>query len=271
MPHNNGTYYVRRNVDTQTECHAIKVPEQESKLVVHSSIINISVHNHPRRTLTSICRTWQAPTYSSLDGYPASLGFTIYALSPCFSFVITNYQWQGPRCGMVCEYTVCWPVPTSGYLPWYCPLLLPCYLPSSLNSSSARFIPPAVHTSSRPFLARSLHQPSLSFLPLSPSLPQDTFLDISLSCSLPSSLNSSSARFIPPAVHTSSRTFLARSLHQPSLPPFLTPSLPSSLPPFPPSLPPLPPSALTHSATAPPIQLNVGLHRVCVALASCAE
>ena len=38
-PHNNATYYVRRNVETQTECHAIKVPELESKLVVHSSII----------------------------------------------------------------------------------------------------------------------------------------------------------------------------------------------------------------------------------------
>ena len=38
-PHNNGTYYIRRNVDTQTECNAIKVPELESKLVVHSSII----------------------------------------------------------------------------------------------------------------------------------------------------------------------------------------------------------------------------------------
>ena len=37
-PHNNGTYYVRRNVDTQTECHVIKVTELESKLVVHSSI-----------------------------------------------------------------------------------------------------------------------------------------------------------------------------------------------------------------------------------------
>ena len=39
-PHNNGTYYVRRNVDTQPECHAIKVPELESKL--HSSIIGFS-------------------------------------------------------------------------------------------------------------------------------------------------------------------------------------------------------------------------------------
>ena len=47
-PHNNGTYYVRRNVDTQTECHAIKVPELEPKLVVHSSTVEPLLYDHPQ-------------------------------------------------------------------------------------------------------------------------------------------------------------------------------------------------------------------------------
>ena len=59
-------------------------------------------------------------------------------------------------------------------------------------------------------------------------------------------------------------------LHWRSLPPSL-PYLPPSLPSLPPSLPPLPPSALTTRPPRPPIQLNVGLHRVCVELGSCAE
>ena len=82
----------------------------------------------------------------------------------------------------------------------------------------------------------------------------------SLPRSIPPPLTSSLPSF-PRAVHASFGPFLARSLHQPS---HLT--LPSSTdaPSLPPSLPPLPPSALTRSATAPPIQLKVGLHRVCV-------
>ena len=103
-----------------------------------------------------------------------------------FSFVITNYQWQEPRCGMFCEYTVC-----------QCP-------------------------------------------------PQDTSLEVSLSCSL--------------------ATSLPRSIHLPlasSLPPSIPRPVPSSLVPFinPPSPTSLRSNPLGHRA---PIQLNVGLHRVCV-------
>ena len=91
-----------------------------------------------------------------------------------FSFVIPNYQGQGqgPRCGMVCEYTVYWSVPSSGYLPWSFPPSLAPLLPIFLAQSFIRsLLPPsfprAVHAWFRPFLACSLHQPSL---------PQPSFL-----------------------------------------------------------------------------------------------
>ena len=138
-----------------------------------------------------------------------------------FSFVITKYKWQGPRCGMVCEYIL-----ASALLripPLKFPTLLPCSLPSSLNPPSARFLPPAVHASSCPFLAHSLHQPSLPPLTLSaclasslpPSLP--LLSPFHLSPSIPPLVPSPAISLLPPSLHPSSC-----SLH-PLLPPTLLP------------------------------------------------
>ena len=151
-------------------------------------------------------------------------------------------------------------MPSSGYVPWSFPPLLPCSLPSSLNPSSARFLPSAVHASSRPFLTRSLHQPSLPH----PSLPPLT-LSVCLASSLPTSLPLLSPSLSPFLVPS----FPTISLLPPSscLPPSLLPSLPPSLPPslirpslppsLPPSDPPLVPSLLppTLPCSLPPIFL----------------
>ena len=134
--------------------------------------------------------------------------------------------------GPVCEWLVC-EYTTS--LEVSLPPLLPCSLSFSLNPSSTHFLPP-LFPSRRPCLVRSFPR----------SFPSST-----LPLTLPSFTGA------------------------PSLPPSIPPSLTPSLPYLPPSLPSLPPSPTSlrsnHSATAPPIQLNVGLHRVCVELASCAE
>ena len=128
-----------------------------------------------------------------------------------FHFVITKCHWQGPRCGMVCEYTVYWSVLSSWYLPWSFPPLPPCSL----------------HT-----LAPSLHPPYLPTSPLSPSLhpspPSPPSPPHSLP-PLPISLPPSLSRSLPP----SSLPPLVPSLlpHPPLLPPshplsFLAPCLP---------------------------------------------
>ena len=105
--------------------------------------------------------------------------------------------------------------------------------------------------------------PPLKFPSLAPMLP--LFLAQSLLHSLPPSPLSLAPSFPRSFPSSTLPLTLPSFIGAPSLPPSLHPSLPPSLPYLPPSLPPLPPSRSNHSATAPPpIQLNVGLHRVCV-------
>ena len=153
------------------------------------------------------------------------------------------------RCRMVCEYTRYCPMPSSGYLPWSFPPLLPCSLPSSLNPSSARFLPPAVHVHASS-LPRSFPSPTLPPSPLPsstdalclPSIIASYLLSLALSfpLSLPCSLLS--------------HHLLAPSLLPPSLPPPSLPPPPSLLPSLPPSLirPSIPPSLRPSSCAVPP-------------------
>ena len=138
-------------------------------------------------------------------------------------FVITKCHWQGPRCGMVCEYTVYWSVLSSWYIPWSFPHLPPC----SLHTLAPSLHPPYLPTSLPLSLPPSL--PSIpSLTPLTPSLPSlSPSLHPSLPLSLAPSLPPPPAAFFPPSSPT---------LHC-SLPPTLCPSsllaypLPACLPP----------------------------------------